>query len=854
MLAQLFNKILQYKLELFSVIVMLIAILGLTGWIFDIVSLTGGFREYKTIAILSCLLFILFSCSLLLFIRFKVSKLNIKISIGIQILILIVLIPLIIQYSLHRTYFIENSLIHLVVHFKNIGQGRISVITAFIFILSSFIAVAIFSEIKILKKIAGYLSGISFLFCFLLIMGYVYNTPFLYGGHFLPVSLPSATGFIFINLILIELSGINVLPLRVKNHSIVVIMMAKAFLPAVVLIIIFHGFIEVNITNITGNHAAGAFVLLLVTMLFLIFIISRISGKLGSTIDALQSEKLELEKQQKWELVKQNEEYYTLFEEYKSINDELNFKNDNLIILNNQLAFSQKTIKEGQKMLQDIVDNTPALVYSSDIDGKLIMVNKSMMKLWGKPKDCFIGQTWFDLLPSDAAYEHRNKELEVLEKRISINFEEKLIFNNKEYTFYSIIFPLKKYFNSNIHSICGISVDITDRKIMEQQLIDAKEKAEESDNLKTSFLQNMSHEIRTPMNAIMGFSELLPDSFNDKLKLNLYTQIINNRCADLLGIINDILDISKIESGQLPVNYEEVNLDRLFEDIKNLFIEYRKKFNKTNIDFLINYDSQTDKSIVLSDSIKLKQIFINLINNAFKFTESGIIEAGCYIDLQDQLVFFVSDTGIGIPEEKQRVIFDRFIQLNGDTKKLATGTGLGLSIAKGLVELLNGKIWLESAPQRGSKFYFSLPVKFITEVKSVKKTKVLENLKFDNKNVLIVEDDYYNYRYLLEILNSRGFVVKLAETGYDAIHIFKSGKFDVVLMDIRLPDINGYEASKELKRINPDIKIIAQTAYATPEDKRKILEGDFDGYISKPINTINLFKEIQSVLLNNIQI
>lgn len=248
-------------------------------------------------------------------------------------------------------------------------------------------------------------------------------------------------------------------------------------------------------------------------------------------------------------------------------------------------------------------------------------------------------------------------------------------------------------------------------KIQNSELLIAKERAEESDRLKTVFLQNMSHEIRTPMNAILGFSSLIPDELGNKDKLIEYTKIINQRGNDLLHIINDLLDISRIESEKMEVYLEQFTLKSFMSELKEIILANQKRFNKEHLTTIIPYHTCSESILLTTDKGKLRQIFTNLINNAFKFTDSGTIEIGYKI--KDQYIhFFVSDTGIGIPEEDLTKVFERFAQVDQSKSRLHEGTGLGLSIVKGLIHLLKGEISAESQLKIGSKFSFTLPVDY----------------------------------------------------------------------------------------------------------------------------------------------
>lgn len=386
--------------------------------------------------------------------------------------------------------------------------------------------------------------------------------------------------------------------------------------------------------------------------------------------------------------------------------------------------------------------------------------------------------------------------------------------------------------------------------IQNEELLTSKERAEESDRLKTAFLQNMSHEIRTPMNAIMGFSNLLKEHARSPQKITEFSDIITSRSSDLLSIINEVLEVSRIETGQLRVNAQECNMNHLLEELYSFFKNYKAQTGKDNIDLECKKITGCESNIV-TDMVKFKQVFINLIQNALKYTFEGKITFGFEGVENGHLVFFVSDTGKGIPDDKFTKIFDRFMQIDPHPSSSKAGLGLGLSIAKGLVTLLGGKIWLTSKLNQGSIFYFTIPqktasVKEITDTPAATSTEV--EYMWNDRTFLIVEDDTANQEYFKEIFGNRASVI-FTNTGKEAIDLILFGaKIDLILMDIRLPDMSGFEATRKIKSIKPFIPVIAQTAYAMESDRENSYAAGCDGYISKPIISKELFTLISNYI------
>jgi len=383
--------------------------------------------------------------------------------------------------------------------------------------------------------------------------------------------------------------------------------------------------------------------------------------------------------------------------------------------------------------------------------------------------------------------------------------------------------------------------NISERKETERRVLEAKFKAEESDRLKTAFLSNMSHEIRTPMNAIVGFSDLLTDEQLGPEERRDFIAQINQGADDLMRLIDDIIDIAKIEAGQVNVHIAECFVRDLFKELHLMFLQNVKRAGKENVSVKIQWDWPLNELAIYTDPFRLKQILVNLLSNAVKFTEEGEIILGLK-DNPEGVYFYVTDSGIGIREEKQRLIFDRFMQGHETKTKLYGGTGLGLAISKNLAEILGGEIGVHSKSGEGSTFWFILPRNEVPLKYEAALRTPSNNLRlWEDKKVLIAEDDHSNYYFLFEALKETGIQVVWSKDGEETMDLFREHKdLDLILMDINMPLINGYECAKLIKKERPDLPVIAQTAYAMSGEREISRKAGCDDYLAKPIKVSEL--------------
>lgn len=514
-----------------------------------------------------------------------------------------------------------------------------------------------------------------------------------------------------------------------------------------------------------------------------------------------------------------------LFKSLRKTQDELELSNQQLIV-------AKEKALENEAFIENVFENIPSMIFIKNADDlRFVRVNKAAEELLGYTKNELNGRMDYDFFPKDQADFFTSKDRAVLENNTLIIVEEESI----DTKFGKRILSTKKIAIRDAKGrnryLLGISEDITSRKAIENALIVAKEKAEESDRLKSAFLQNISHEIRTPLNAICGFSEKINSPRIDDERRKLYSKIIVDNGLQLLNIVTDLLTISALETGQARVNNTTVCINQL---LREQYATLTKQIGTKKIILSIGKSLDEETSTIITDKDKLTRILTNLISNAIKFTQAGSVDFGCQIKGCD-LEFYVKDTGIGVDQSKYEWIFKRFVQADSEIQHTFGGTGLGLSICKGLVELIGGKIWLESEPNQGSTFYFTIPYVPAQKEKIDNGQNTSNVFSVKGQMILLVENVSKSTKSLTDTFDEVGCSLIIANNGLDALNIcIDKPEIDIAIIDLELQGIDAQTTVTLIKEVRPEIEFFALS------DKKIEHNGSGDSdiyvnYLVKPI-------------------
>ncbi|PCH68962.1 MAG: hypothetical protein COC06_08495 [Bacteroidales bacterium] len=549
---------------------------------------------------------------------------------------------------------------------------------------------------------------------------------------------------------------------------------------------------------------------------------------------------------------------------------------------------SEMALQKSQNIFELVMNSIDALVYAADIEThEILFINKKMKDKFGDDISikCYSTMQVGQAEPSDFSLNHliikdgkpsgvhnwefKNKlsnkwyyisdfAIEWIDGRL-VRFEiatditslkeSDIALKQKNNEFLQLNSELES--TNKEYEALNLEYKTINSKILKTniELEKAKEKAIESDLLKSAFLANMSHEIRTPMNTIIGFSDLLGEPNLPVERRHKFLKLVQSSSEHLLRIIDDIIDVSKIELNQLKISKKSCLLNDLLYEIKESQSMMKIVKAKENITLQLNIPENTKNLNIICDPTRFRQIVYNLVSNAYKYTNEGFVEIGYSISDQESMVhLYVRDTGFGIQPDMFHLIFERFRQI--ENKNLQEGTGIGLSITKGLVQLLGGKIWLKSEVDKGSTFHFTIPISELSKspAKKINDTTQQNDINLSRSLIYIAEDDISSFLLLKELLCSTGAILKHAVNGKELIKLINTQTPDLILLDINMPIMNGFEAIGIIREMHPTVPVIAQTAYAMAEEREKCIFVGCNDYISKPVNAALLLKTIKKYL------
>ncbi len=511
--------------------------------------------------------------------------------------------------------------------------------------------------------------------------------------------------------------------------------------------------------------------------------------------------------------------------------------------------FAQQALEKEQSLLRSLIDSIPDFVFFKDTQSRYVGCNKAFSAFLGIPESEITGRTDYDLFPAEFAERYHENDHKILHDQNPIRTEEWTTFPNGSKRLLDTVKVLYKNQRGEVLGIMAISRDITEKEEIQQQFRIAKEKAEESDRLKTAFLANMSHEIRTPMNSIIGFSTLLTEEFVTDTDRAEYIQHINQAGESLLNLIDDIIDIAKIEAGQLTVTAENCNLTELMDELKTTFTELIHRRFKTEVLLIAEPASLTQGNLIISDPFRLKQVLTNLLVNAMKFTSKGSITFG-FRQEEDILRFYVRDTGIGIAKEYHSMIFNRFRQAQHENKKQYGGTGLGLAISQHIIELLGGRIWVESEPGMGADFYFTIPYKPADKTPRPANYKAKDNIllyDWSARTLLVIDELDSGFNFISAALSRTGIRILRAHHIEEGVTMVRNTPgLDMVIAEVSKEGEDLRAHIREMKKLKEGLVVVLQVSDNSAEGMSVLNDCGCDNHLLKPLKfnkLMNLLSE-----------
>ncbi|MBC7915262.1 MAG: response regulator [Pyrinomonadaceae bacterium] len=801
-------------IRLTAILSITVAVLVITGWLFNIESLKT-FNAANTMKFNAAISFLMLGAAVYLFSSEKIyPTLGIALTIMVLLLSAVSLSQDVFNYKAYiDEFFVEDTAFYNV---NKIHPGRMAPSTAFCFVLiASSLLVLQFARAEI-KVIAQYALHVVTLISFIALIGYLFSVPAFYKLSFLASMAISSTLLFFVLSISLTLFNASTGLTSIFTGTGIGNVMAKRLIPVITLVLLVLSYLRLEIHRL--NLINVEFGIVLFGLSFLVLSVVMIAITVGhlNKIDA-----------------KRHKAEHSL----RILNKTLEQK----------VEERTKELTESQEKFYQIFEMSPVGLMMSDLNsGKFLEVNQSFADLTGYTKAEAEGKTVVELGLVDN-YEREQTATLLQEKGHLKNTES--YFLNKAGQKRDCLMSVEVVDLGERKVALSVLSDITQQKLAEHALQEAKRVAEESSIAKERFMANMSHEIRTPMNAIIGFTNLI-----DKTALNeeqgQYLEFIKTSGENLLILINDILDYSKIEAGMMQIETVPFKTVELLHSLEIMFSE---KAREKKLQLVTKTDERLP-SIVLGDPTRLTQILINLIGNALKFTKEGSVAIDVSListtGNEAKVAFSVKDTGIGIPTDKQKEVFERFMQASNETTRNYGGTGLGLSIVKRLVELQKGEISIHSVFGEGTEFKVVLPY-LIGEDKPVnivgQNNEKVEIKKFEKElAVLLAEDNVMNQVLAKKVLTRFGCDVDIAENGGIALEMARIKKYDLVLMDIQMPIMDGYTAAKQMRdELNLDLPIIAMTAHIMAGEREKCIGFGMTDYISKPFKVENLYALIQ---------